>query len=74
MKLLALLLVLFLTGCANIPMYDDSCTAALAAISECREPAIEVKLPTHVQLKKIPPAKDKSREEDRRRRRREGQE
>tara|TARA_R100001443_G_scaffold100995_2_gene108572 strand:+ start:1941 stop:2720 length:780 start_codon:yes stop_codon:yes gene_type:complete len=40
-------------------MYDDSCTAALAAISECREPAIEVKLPTHVQLKKIPPAKDK---------------
>ena len=59
MKLLALLLVLFLTGCSNIPMYDDSCTAALAAISECREPAIEVKLPTHVQLKKIPPAKDK---------------
>ena len=59
MKLLALLLVLFLTGCASVPMYDDSCTAALAAISECREPAIEVKLPTHVQLKKIPPAKDK---------------
>ena len=59
MKLLALLLVLFLTGCASVPMYDDSCTAALAAISECREPAIEVRLPTHVQLKKIPPAKDK---------------
>ena len=59
MKLLALLLVLFLTGCASVPMYDDSCTAALAAISECREPAIEIKLPTHVQLKKIPPAQDK---------------
>ena len=59
MKLLALLLVLFLTGCASVPMYDDSCTALLGPISECREDAIEIKLPTHVQLQKIPPAEKK---------------
>tara|TARA_B100000959_G_C14989897_1_gene627340 strand:+ start:427 stop:1266 length:840 start_codon:yes stop_codon:yes gene_type:complete len=59
MKLLALLLVLFLTGCASVPMYNDSCTAALRAISECREEAVEIILPTHKQLQTIPPAKDK---------------
>jgi len=37
-------------------MYDDSCTAALAPISECREEAVEIILPTHRQLQNIPPA------------------
>ena len=59
MKLLALLLVLFLTGCASVPMYKDSCIAIVAkAISECREEAEEIILPTHWQLKMIPPAEN----------------
>ena len=59
MKKLALLLVLGLTGCASVPMYNDSCTKALAAISECREDAEQIKLPTHEQLLRIPPAVEK---------------
>ena len=59
MKKLALLLVLGLTGCASVPMYNDSCTKALAAISECREDAQQIKLPTHEQLLRIPPAVEK---------------
>ena len=59
MKQLALLLVLFLTGCASVPMYEDSCKYLLGPISECREDPEEITLPTYVQLQRIPPAKDK---------------
>ena len=59
MKQLALLLVLFLTGCASVPMYEDSCKYLLEPISECREDPEEIKLPTYIQLQRVPPAKDK---------------
>ena len=59
MKQLALLLVLFLTGCASVPMYEDSCKYLLGPISECREDPEEIKLPTYIQLQRVPPAKDK---------------
>ena len=60
MKILALLLVLFLTGCASVVMYNDSCTTTVAgAIAECREDAVEIILPTHIKLKTIPPAENK---------------
>ena len=59
MKQLAALLVLFLTGCASVPMYEDSCTYLLGPIAECKEDPEEITLPTYVQLQKIPPAKDK---------------
>ena len=59
MKQLALLLVLFLTGCASVRMYEDSCKYLLGPISECREDPEEIKLPTYIQLQRVPPAKDK---------------
>ena len=40
-------------------MYNDSCEYGLAPISECKEDAVEIILPTHKQLQMIPPAKDK---------------
>ena len=57
MRLLALLALLLITGCASVPMYDDSCTKGLATqIGECREDPEIIHLPTYDQLLNFPPA------------------
>ena len=57
MKHLVVLALLFLTGCASIPMWNDSCTVEFAKqFGECREEPEIIQLPTYEQLLNFPPA------------------
>ena len=57
MKHLVVLSLLFLTGCASIPMWNDSCTVEFAKqFGECREEPEIIQLPTYEQLLNFPPA------------------
>ena len=53
MKLLWLTVILALSGCAGIPMYNDT---GCKNIMECRDEAEIISLPTHEQLLNLPPA------------------
>ena len=53
MKLLWLIVILVLSSCAGIPMYNDT---GCRDIFECREVAEAISLPTHLQLLNLPPA------------------
>ena len=51
------LLLLLLAGCSSVPMYNDSCTTAMAKkFGECREAPEIVQLPTYQRLLNFPPA------------------
>ena len=57
MRALGIITLLLITGCASVPMYNDSCTVAVAeAIGECREAPEIVQLPTYERLLNFPPA------------------
>ena len=57
MKHLVVLSLLLITGCASVPMYNDSCTVGLAPhVGECREAPEIIKLPTYEELLNFPPA------------------
>ena len=57
MRALGIVTLLLITGCASVPMYNDSCTVAIAeSIGECREAPEIVQLPTYEQLLNFPPA------------------
>ena len=57
MRVLGIIALLLITGCASVPMYNDSCTVAIAeSIGECREAPEIVQLPTYEQLLNFPPA------------------
>tara|TARA_B100001564_G_scaffold275216_1_gene236917 strand:+ start:2525 stop:3364 length:840 start_codon:yes stop_codon:yes gene_type:complete len=57
MRALGIIALLLITGCASVPMYNDSCTVAIAeSIGECREAPEIVQLPTYEQLLNFPPA------------------
>ena len=57
MRALGIITLLLITGCASVPMYNDSCTVAIAeSIGECREAPEIVQLPTYEQLLNFPPA------------------
>ena len=57
MRALGIIALLLVTGCASVPMYDDSCTVEFAKqFGECREAPEIVQLPTYEQLLNFPPA------------------
>ena len=57
MRALGIIALLLITGCASVPMYNDSCTVAIAkSIGECKEAPEIVQLPTYEQLLNFPPA------------------
>ena len=57
MRALGIVTLLLITGCASVPMYNDSCTVAIAkSIGECKEAPEIVQLPTYEQLLNFPPA------------------
>ena len=48
MRALGIIALLLVTGCASVPMYDDSCTVEFAKqFGECREAPEIVQLPTY---------------------------
>ena len=53
MKLLWLTVILVLSSCAGIPMYNDT---GCRNIMECRDIAEPITFPTHEELLKLPPA------------------
>ena len=53
MKLLWLIVILVLSSCAGIPMYNDT---DCSNILECRDTAETIILPTHKELLNLPPA------------------
>ena len=57
MRLLAIVALLLITGCASVPMYNDSCSTKFAQeFGECREAPEIIQLPTYEQLLNFPPA------------------
>ena len=57
MKLLGVITLLLITGCASVPMYNDSCTKGFAKeFGECKEAPEIVQLPTYEKLLNFPPA------------------
>ena len=57
MRILAIVALLLITGCASVPMYNDSCTTKLAQqFGECKEEPEIIQLPTYEQLLNFPPA------------------
>ena len=57
MRALGIIALLLITGCASVPMYNDSCTVDFAeTFGECREAPEIVQLPTYEQLLNFPPA------------------
>ena len=57
MRLLGVIVLLLITGCASVPMYNDSCTKAFAKeFGECKEAPEIVQLPTYEKLLNFPPA------------------
>ena len=57
MRLLGVIALLLITGCASVPMYNDSCTKGFAKeFGECKEAPEIVQLPTYEKLLNFPPA------------------
>ena len=57
MRLLGVITLLLITGCASVPMYNDSCSTRFAQeFGECREAPEIIQLPTYEQLLNFPPA------------------
>lgn len=57
MRLLGVISLLLITGCASVPMYNDSCTKGFAKeFGECKEAPEIVQLPTYEKLLNFPPA------------------
>ena len=57
MRLLGVIALLLITGCASVPMYNDSCTKGFAKeFGECKEAPEIVQLPTYQKLLNFPPA------------------
>ena len=57
MRLLGVITLLLITGCASVPMYNDSCNTKFAQeFGECREAPEIIQLPTYEQLLNFPPA------------------
>jgi len=56
-RLLGVITLLLITGCASVPMYNDSCSTKFAQeFGECREAPEIIQLPTYEQLLNFPPA------------------
>ena len=57
MRLLGVITLLLITGCASVHMYNDSCNTKFAQeFGECREAPEIIQLPTYEQLLNFPPA------------------
>ncbi len=57
MRLLGVITLLLITGCASVPMYNDSCSTRFAQeFGECIEAPEIIQLPTYEQLLNFPPA------------------
>ena len=57
MRLLGVITLLLITGCASVPMYNDSCPPRCAhPFGECIEAPEIIQLPTYEQLLNFPPA------------------
>ena len=57
MRLLGVIALLLVTGCASVPMPNDSCTTKIAKeFGECIEQPEIIQLPTYEQLLNFPPA------------------
>tara|TARA_B100001778_G_C18521759_1_gene599210 strand:- start:169 stop:1008 length:840 start_codon:yes stop_codon:yes gene_type:complete len=57
MRLLGIVALLLVTGCASVPMPNDSCSTKFAQeFGECKEAPEIIQLPTYEQLLNFPPA------------------
>lgn len=57
MRLLGVITLLLITGCASVPMYNDTCSTRFAEeFGECKEAPEIVQLPTYERLLNFPPA------------------
>ena len=57
MRLLGIVALLLVTGCASVPMPNDSCSTKFALeFGECKEAPEIIELPTYEQLLNFPPA------------------